>query len=295
MKISHLKYAVKLASCKTFLSAAEQLFITQPTLSQQIKILENEIGTPIFIRDRKEIRLTPAGIEFIEYAKNILNQISTLDEVMTKYRSPMQGTLKIGLLWTFGYLKLDHYIQSFQKEYPLIEVTLVIEGSDALKKKLIEHELDLLFINGKPSDFEYSNLEYYKVSESNICVLMNESHHLASRPQITAEDLAGESLLMTSQATNIYHDIKAAIDCSGIAPKIIGNSGQIDVCVQVAASGLGVSFASKQMADWYEHFPIKAIPFYPQISRTTYMVYNRKNQQRNTVPTFVAFMQSLMQ
>lgn len=112
MNFQQLKYALTLAQEKSFTKASEKLYITQPTLSFQIKALEDELNTPLFIRNRKGIQLTYEGELFIEFANETLQKF---DKCQTKMEQLDQfgGNLTIGLYWMFGYTKYGHLMDAF--------------------------------------------------------------------------------------------------------------------------------------------------------------------------------------
>jgi|GEM_PF-1348218 len=291
MNLNQLNYAVKLSEFKNFTSAANELFITQPTLSQQIKSLEEELSVALFIRKRKGIELTPAGKDFIFYARKILIEIDRLNIAIGNYCTLEKGSIKIGLLWTFGYLEIGEYINQFRIIYPLIDIKLFVDGSTKLMEKLHNHELDVVFVTGSQRELDDHRLSLLKVAESEIAVIMNKNHHLAKHKSITCHDLMNENIMMVSRYSNVYPDLKKVFDDENIEMNIIGESSQTDICMQVADSGIGLSFVSFQTARSF-HNNTTAVIFEPTIKRIVYLATLKESEGSSVISTFTDYIAS---
>lgn len=103
MTFNQIHYVLVLARTKNFTQAADELFITQPTLSQQIKAIECELGTTLFFRDRRHVSLTESGRVFLENALFLQERWNRCRDHLPLHRSEERGSLKVGFLWTFGY------------------------------------------------------------------------------------------------------------------------------------------------------------------------------------------------
>lgn len=106
MQFHQLRYVLEVANEKSISAAAKKLYLSQPSLSQQIINLEKELGIPLFVRHSKSVTLTDAGEQFVQSAKRILNEKEQLSDLMEKYSLLQGGTLHLGLLWIAGYLDL---------------------------------------------------------------------------------------------------------------------------------------------------------------------------------------------
>ncbi|MEG2119502.1 MAG: LysR family transcriptional regulator, partial [Pseudoflavonifractor sp.] len=129
MDLVQLRYAVKVAETENFSRAAEQCFVTQPTLSQRIHQLEQELGVPLFERSTRRVSLTDAGRLFVAKAQIILADADRLAEEMEGERRRIKGSLSIGVLTTLSHLNIPQYLSSFQQQYPNIAVELELGWS----------------------------------------------------------------------------------------------------------------------------------------------------------------------
>lgn len=147
MELSTMRSVVKLAETANYSRAAEQLFITQPALSQQIHSLEEELGLKLFERTTRRVSLTRPGEEFVRRARQILREVERLSQSMDICRREMLGSLSIGLLGTLSHLNIPQYINSFQTVYPNIQIRFQIGWSATLIEQVLHQELDAAITN----------------------------------------------------------------------------------------------------------------------------------------------------
>ena len=144
MHLQQLKYVVKVSEMGSFSHASKLLYISQPTLSQQIASLEEELGVKLFLRHSRSVGLTEAGREYVQYARKILNDLEALENSMKNYSSLQKGTLTVGLLWIFGYLGLSELVSGFLDVFPNIDLKVKVNGSSKLLEMLYQREVDVI-------------------------------------------------------------------------------------------------------------------------------------------------------
>lgn len=142
MTLTQLEYIIALDNYKSFLSASEKIFVTQPTLSMQIKKLEEELGVVLFDRTKHPITPTDIGRQIIEQARIILHESNKIKELVKDQNPEVTGHLKIGIIPTLAPYLLPLFLKSFLKKYP--KVSLVVEEviTDRIIEQLQNHELD---------------------------------------------------------------------------------------------------------------------------------------------------------
>ena len=284
MKMTQVRYVLATAKYRSFSAAAEHLYVAQPTLSQQIRLLERELGVSLFSRTTREVSLTPAGTEFVRIASQADESFTKLEALAKKFASPLAGPLRLGLLWSFTYLRLDRLLAAFSQEYPEITLEYVIGGSLELSEKLAAGTLDAAFSNAP-----YTDGESIVVCESPVCAVLNAKHPLAKRRRLRAADLAECTLLLPGEHSTIERDVLAFLGPVTENARIIGRSGQIDVCRQIAASNMAVTFLSRFIAEYWTDGVTRAVPLSPEIIRSTYLITPRPNTCTPTAKTFANF------
>lgn len=176
MELRQLQYFVKSAETENFTEAASQSFITQSTLSQQIKQLENDLGCLLFDRVGKRVRLTETGKAFLPFARQTLNDAQHGREMLDDMQNLRTGTLRIGSTWGLSSL-LTHAIIKFHQQHPLIRYEVIYRKADELIEMLHEQKIDFaLSFNLLILD---EQIEETKLFESTLCAVVSEDHPLA--------------------------------------------------------------------------------------------------------------------
>ncbi|MBR5957760.1 MAG: LysR family transcriptional regulator [Salinivirgaceae bacterium] len=212
MELRQLKYFVKTAETLNFTEAAKLLFITQSTLSQQIKQLETELQTLLFDRIGKKIYLTEAGTEFLPFAKKTIADSEFGIQRLRDLQNIQTGELRIGVIFTLSDL-ITSTIIAFSKKYPNIKLVVINKPVSELLDLLKERELDLI-LSYKP-DNEDNQIEYYSLFDSNLSVIVNYRHPLVAQREVSPSllkqfplvlpSVGSQARLMIDQILNNHH------------------------------------------------------------------------------------------
>lgn len=146
MQYNQLRYAVKISETHSFSQAEKELFITQPSLSQQIIKLEKELGVRLFERDGNTVILTKSGENFIKNAKQVILSFERIKSDMECFRYAGKEHLRIGLMRSVQYRYMIHDISVLQSQFPKIELSLSYQDSVELRQMLLSGELDGAFL-----------------------------------------------------------------------------------------------------------------------------------------------------
>ncbi|MBP5666866.1 MAG: LysR family transcriptional regulator [Salinivirgaceae bacterium] len=195
MELRQLKYFIKTAETLNFTEAARQLFITQSTLSQQIRQLETELQVQLFDRIGKRTYLTEAGTEFLPYAKQTVADSEGGVQRLRDLQNIMAGELRIGAVFTLSDL-LTSTIISFSKQYPNIKLVVVSRPVNELLDLLKERKLDLI-LSYRPDD-EDNQIEFVPLFDSNLSVIVNYNHPLVAQREVSLELLKQYPLVLPS-------------------------------------------------------------------------------------------------
>lgn len=186
MELRQLKYFVTVATELNFSRAAEKLFITQGTLSQQIKQLEIELGSDLFERDSHSVILTEAGTELLGCARRTLDAAGECSQVVADLRHGLTGTLNIGATESFSHL-LKGTVKDFIRLYPGVRVNLMYATATYLMDRLRERRIDLM-VSFKPMAAN-EDIEAVPLFSSRLAVVMRRGHPLADRKSLTLAEL----------------------------------------------------------------------------------------------------------
>ena len=275
MELHHLCYVVKLAKFLHFSKAAAELNITQPSLSQQILLIERELGVRLFERKTRSVELTAAGEEFVVYAGKVLVEWERLQETMRQHSATKKETLRIGTLLNMARLDLNMHVLAFQKAHPDIQITIgEMVGSPELLKHLETKTFDVVFCIPSPEMHPNDSIEVIPILSGHVVAVVAKDHSLSEKKKISLKELANENLLFPAKVHSLFGVVLAACRNSGFEPKIIGQSSQVETSVEMTSKGLGVTLVSSLFAAASKCTEVSVIPVEPIIPRNISLAYS---------------------
>lgn len=186
MELRQLKYFVKSAEYLNFSEAAKRLFITQSTLSQQIKQLEFELGFALFLRNSRHIVLTEAGEEFLPFARRTIQDAEDGVQRLYDLQNVKAGTLRVGVTYSLSTV-LTEGVLEFMKRYPGIKLEIYYKTVNELLELLRKRRLDFI-LSYKPLD-DVPEVDSKPLFENTLTVVVNKEHPLASRSKVKLQEL----------------------------------------------------------------------------------------------------------
>jgi len=196
MNLRALQYFVKLADLRHFSKAADACFVSQPTLSTQIKKLEEELGVQLVERMPKSIMLTPVGEEIADRARLVLNDIEQIRAVARRSSNPAEGVLRLGLFPTLAPYFLPHVVPSVRKRYPKLRLQLAEEKTEDILRMLRQGQLDAGVL-ALPVGSEGMEMEV--LFEEPFVLALPAGHPLVGRKDVSMRDLRGAELLLLEE------------------------------------------------------------------------------------------------
>jgi LysR family hydrogen peroxide-inducible transcriptional activator len=238
MNLRDLKYAVLVAKEQNFARAAKQCFVSQPTLSMQIKKLEDELGVKIFERSKKQFLVTAVGKELIKKAENILREAEEIKKFAKNSIDPYAGELRIGAFPTLAPYFFPKVVGKISKKFPRLKLLLVEEKSEVLLKKLRDGEIDAALL-AYPV-FE-SDLESIKIFEEEFMLAVPTSHALAKKKKINPQDLDGQELMLLEDGHCMRNQALAVCEISGAFESNTFRATSLETLKQMIVSGSGIT------------------------------------------------------
>ena len=197
MELSQIRYVLRVAEFKNFSRAAQDLSVSQPTLTQQISKLESELGVPLFNRTTRSVSLTAAGTDFVSYAVRIMEDLENLNDVMRKHNTLSFDSLHIGIMPHISLFNLPRYISRYFSNNETVSVNISQASSRELAAELLENKLDVAFIDTQELDsWRLSLLDICPLKKEPILLAMSKTNRLASADIVNLYDL---------DAANLWH------------------------------------------------------------------------------------------
>ena len=245
MNENQLRYFIASAEALSFTKAAEQYYISQTAVTQQIRALEESFGCLLFDRGTRPVTLTPAGRTFLIEAKAIVERMSRAKERVHEASSGLAGTLKIG--YVIGYEKsaLPTVMRQFHHRHSAILTTFFRGYSDVLAAGLLNDEYDILYTWDSSDLRSNDSVEYKLIETARLMAVLHPGHPFAQRNEISRSELKGENLIFASQSSqkdtfgdsfflNLYKD-------AGYKPNIIARCSDIESALMMVASEQGIT------------------------------------------------------
>jgi len=243
MELRHLKYFVKVAEELNFGRAAEQLYLTQPALSKQIRCLEDELGVLLFHRTKNHrIQLTLAGQELLKEARDILLKAEMAIQTTRRLARGETGILKLGFTGTALHKILPVVIKEFSNHYPNVELDLTEMCTLSQVRALQEDEIDIGFIH-TPIDNDF-DLHVHPIMEESLIVALPIGDHLSRNDKIALKQLADRSFILhpRNEGPVIYSQIINLCNQAGFQPKVVQEVLMSQTRVGLVAAGMGITF-----------------------------------------------------
>jgi DNA-binding transcriptional LysR family regulator len=300
MELRQLQYMLKVAEERSFSKAAQKLYLSQPSLSQCIQRIEQQLGLPLFDRSTTPLSLTYAGEVFVETARRMLNLNHQLQTQIQEIVDFKKGRLTVGISNTRGSFFLPNILPLFCKKFPGIELILE-EGTLAeLEDLAMKGVTDLSFVT-LPLSTPHFICE--PLLTENIVLVVPRSHplyKLASNrppwPQIHLADLREEPFILLKKGRNLRKIADQCFINSGLNPRIIFESQSPETVLSLVKAGMGITFGTDVLAQ-FGAFPDQ-IAFFtldePLPSRTFAVVYRKERYLSRAALEFIALTKEIL-
>jgi LysR family transcriptional regulator, transcription activator of glutamate synthase operon len=240
VEVHQLAYFESVSRHLHFTRAAEELNVAQPSVSQQIRKLENELGTPLFHRMKRNVTLTEAGTLFLRHTRAILQQLEEARVEVQELSGLRKGTLAVGAPPSVGTHLFPRALAAFSRRHPGIALTFREAGSRTLLQLLEDGDLDLAVVI---QPIRHPALETLPLLEEELLLAVPRAHALAQgRRRVRLAELASESfVLLREGAYDLRDQTLAACRRAGFEPRVALDGGEMDSVLRFVAEGLGVA------------------------------------------------------
>jgi DNA-binding transcriptional LysR family regulator len=291
--------AVTLTQLSAFLSvvrrgsvtaAAEELVVTQPSVSAAVAALEREVGVQLTERAGRNVRPTPAGEAYARYAADVLGLLREGAEVAAEVAEGVGSRLRISAVTTAGEYLAPALIQAFREHHPELRVSLHVGNREEVFNRVETHEADVA-ISGQPP--ENSTLEGEVFADNEFALITAPGDPLAKRPWVAIEELAETPWLMREQGSGTRRLCESYLSANQIDPPklTLGSNGAIKNAARV---GLGIALQSRHAIQLELDFGLLATirPRGGLPKRSWYVVRSSVGPNRDSVDAFIAFVES---
>jgi LysR family hydrogen peroxide-inducible transcriptional activator len=238
MNLRDLRYLVALAEYKHFGRAAAACFVSQPTLSTQVRKLEEELGVTLVERAPRKVLLTPVGAEIAQRARTVLHDVEQIRAIARRTRDPESGTVRLGIFPTLGPYLLPHVLPAVRARFPRLELLLVEDKTAVLLGQLREGRLDAAVL-ALPLHDDQLHEEF--LFEEPFVLAVPHGHALATRKALKLGDLADQSLLLLDDGHCLRDQALEACQLAGAREKVGFRATSLETLRQMVAADVGIT------------------------------------------------------
>lgn len=289
MNLRDLKYILAVAETRHFGRAADRCFVSQPTLSGQIKKLEDELDVVIFERTNRSVEITPVGETILAHARLALEQAEAIEQVARAYQDPMAGPLRVGAIPTLSPYLMPLVLVPLKRTYPKLKLVLSEEITDSLLGRLSRHEIDAALLATAVDESDFDAIPLF---DEPFWLAHPVNHPLYERDEITARDLEDLDLLLLADGHCLTHQV---MDVCRLAERPSNGemadlrAASLETLLQLVGAGFGCTLvpALAIRGGWMTDSGIIARPLsLPDAFRRISLVYRRSFPRRRALEAF---------
>lgn len=241
MNLRDLEYIITVAETRHFGKAAQRCYVSQPTLSGQIKKLEAQLGVAIFERTNRSVEITPVGEAIVQHARQIMEQADAIEQLARAHQDPLAGPLRVGAIPTLSPYLMPLILMPLKKRHPQLKLVLSEEMTDTLLERLRAHEIDAALLATVEDEPDLQTLPLF---DEPFWVAYSRQHKFYERQKLTLKDLQKEELLLLAeghcladQAMELCH-METRADQGDLADL---RAASLETLLQLVSAGFGVT------------------------------------------------------
>jgi LysR family hydrogen peroxide-inducible transcriptional activator len=284
MEIHQLRYFVAVADEGSFSRAAAKVRVAQPSLSQQIKKLEAELGQPLFDRLPRAVVLTEAGRCLIDYARQILASLGDARRCVDELKGDVAGKVAVGAIPTIAPYVLPELVVTFQEHYPEVTLEIVEDVTAGITRRIEAGELDVALASTcQPSP----SLQRERLGSEPLLVLVAEGHPLAKKDFVEFDDLKSQRFLLLHEMHCLSQQVNHLLESRRLRPEIALAGSQLSTIANMVAASIGISIVPQMMVKHHATPGCVSLPFAPPVpERDLNLLYNPLRFQSKAAEAF---------
>lgn len=288
MTLQQLKYFVEMSYMLHYTKAAEELNISQPSLSYALNQLSEELGAPLFKKDGKKVYLTEFGEAFLPYAESALNILSQGEQHIKKMLNPTAGIINLGYIYSVSFDAVPNLIDEFyvNQGNRNIHFNFQVNMTNLLVEKLLDGSLDVVL--APLPEHVNDNIESLPIFNQELFLVVYNDHPLSDRKYVTIEDFKDEKLVMINKKTDLYIQTENLFKKFNVMPEI---GFKVDECNSMAAFvGAQLGVAIMPNIPSLDSYKVTAVPFEGRsVSRKICLIWNKKTTPSPALRSFLDY------
>jgi DNA-binding transcriptional LysR family regulator len=254
--VQALRYFVEVARRQGFTRASESLHVTQPAISKAVRALEEELGTPLLVRERRRVTLTDAGRMVLERAQGILDAMRVMEEEVVELSALRRGRLRIGMPPIVGVAFFPPLLAEFHTAHPGIVLELREEGSHHIEALVMDRQLDVGAVVLPTDEGAFGTMPFV---HDELRAVFHPSHPLARRKSVALRELAGTQFVLYRPEFALHGHILEACRRAGFKPHVVSESSHWDFIVAMVAANIGVALLPQTICEQLDPEQVRSV------------------------------------
>ena len=250
LNISHLKMICTIESCDTVKEAAEQLFITQPALTNRIREAERRLKTKLFVRRGRRLIITTAGKRLLHSAQKILEELARAEYDIARLSDGVEQVLRIGLPHYASFKWLPSVVSYFDQSHPNIELEITADAARQPLQALYNGEIDIAMLSSASKSLKLEGKDYDSafLLQDELIACLSTQHESAGKDFLKPEDFEDQTYITNSAVPEKDREYELFFKPNQVAPKRVLQVGFNDAILELVKVNMGVTIFSKQLA-----------------------------------------------
>ncbi|WP_042479276.1 LysR family transcriptional regulator [Bacillus ndiopicus] len=257
MEFKDLKSFITVVENGSFTKAANESFVSQPSLSKSIKRLEDSLNVELLDRSTRHVILTDVGVLVYEQSHKILRAVEELNIALDDLMNMKSGVIKVGIPPLIGTLFFPRIARDFHSRYPDVQLQLIERGAKAIAPLVDSGQIDVGFVV-LPTDEKHFTVTPF--IEDTFYAFLHEAHPLANQESISLADLKQEKFILFTEEFALHDYIIKKCRTAGFQPNVSYKSSQWDLIIELVASNLGVTLLPKSIYEKQMNSNVKIVP-----------------------------------
>lgn len=246
MEFHQLRYVCAIADTGSFSRAAERCQVAQPSLSQQVLKLEEDLGAKLFDRLGRSVRLTEAGRTFLPHARSMLDQMEIARSSVEDKCADLRGSVAVGVIPTIAPYLMPGYVAAFAKKFPEAKMRIMEETTPILVEGLRNLSIDIAIL---ALPLRHKDLDSFPLRTEPLFAVLPKDHSRAGTKSLALKDLRGETFVMLRDG-HCFRDLSISTCAHArVTPRIAFESGQFSSLLGMVAAGVGISLVPEMAID----------------------------------------------
>lgn len=293
MTIRHLKIFISVVDYKTMSNAAKKLFISQPSVSQAIREIEEYYNIMLFERLSQRLYLTKDGENLLKYSRYI---VSTFDNMEKEFKNKHSNVyIRIGGSLTFGTYILPTIMEQFEKKYNTIESKIIVDNTKIIEEKLLTNEIDIGIVEGETQNNDIIKIP---ILVDKLVVVCSTNHELVNKENVTLKDLYGKSMIAREDGSKERSQFQKFLNQNNIKVDCKWNCTSVETIKNALKKGQGFAVLSiMAVKDEIERNELKVIKVedMENLSRDLCLIYHKNKFLNEEINYFIQLCKSFPQ